>query len=775
MGNGALRRYKKDANENDCWRKPKQQKTSKVSKASVTGDDHNGWRKPKQQVEAVAGSAGPTGGGAGTAKSSAQAAEKTATSWSKSQPAADRAPFPLASDEDDDLTGCSMLADAAAKVWEELMNKREKRKDFQALFVLGEMKDSVERAAKRAECLRREAEAAASRVDKCRGDIEELCIRFEERASAVDNYSRWKLGDIAIRRGKGLCELSMVHHEAEPPYFEVRMVITGTVVGTESTNLLPLTPPQQAQVRTGLRKLELAKADQAKADEIVTQAHEELKVQHQGLADQVEKQLQNSEPASCSTAPAPPMPGLAGSGGAGGRAAPPGLPDMDMVRRWTGAPKDAIPEPAGPPPAVVHAYPDMKGLKEDLRGEGPTSPALAASPRASTAAFGTAPTAAAPPPSNTPAGFPSLDELQSSAQTTDRGQGKSAPQQSYPGVHPGAAKDVFSRAAESSDTGRPSYRRPSKERRHSRTPSTETAPARGVRGVPDGFPNLDVPAGGGGRQSSTGWAAQPQVQSHTQPQAQQPQQQQSVSEWVVYRTHEGTPYYHNEWTGETVWVPPSGARVREPSAATSTAGAAQQGGACYTAYADQQQDFTAAGAAGVPNAEDDPFAELRRQEEQMRQQRDNWAQWYSQYCAWYQGQQPEAGGIPAGQPQGFGAARQPSQAPPMQEAAGGYGATGAAGQEAKLPPKGPAPPQLDAGLEDQALYIMKSTVLKEMEAMVEKGTSLAQRKKALRVLQMRWHPDKNPDRLDIANSVFQFIEETKPWFLHDPEKENVSP
>lgn len=58
-----------------------------------------------------------------------------------------------------------------------------------------------------------------------------------------------------------------------------------------------------------------------------------------------------------------------------------------------------------------------------------------------------------------------------------------------------------------------------------------------------------------------------------------------------------------------------------------------------------------------------------------------------------------------------------------------------------------------------------------MESMVNEGMEVAKRKKALRFLQLRWHPDKNPDKLEIANSIFQFIEETKPWFLHDPNAE----
>eukprot|EP00747_Dinoflagellata_sp_TGD_P102698 gnl/TRDRNA2_/TRDRNA2_168742_c3_seq5.p1 gnl/TRDRNA2_/TRDRNA2_168742_c3~~gnl/TRDRNA2_/TRDRNA2_168742_c3_seq5.p1 ORF type:complete len:376 (+),score=71.76 gnl/TRDRNA2_/TRDRNA2_168742_c3_seq5:124-1251(+) len=90
-------------------------------------------------------------------------------------------------------------------------------------------------------------------------------------------------------------------------------------------------------------------------------------------------------------------------------------------------------------------------------------------------------------------------------------------------------------------------------------------------------------------------------------------------------------------------------------------------------------------------------------------------------------------------------------------------------QQTAAPPRGPAPPKLDAGFEDHATYAVKSSVLKSMEEMVNQGSTLAQRKKALRVLQIRWHPDKNPDKEEVAKSVFQFIEDTKGWFLFDPE------
>eukprot|EP00971_Amphidinium_carterae_P049790 981440-Amphidinium_carterae.1 len=59
-------------------------------------------------------------------------------------------------EEDDELllTDCSNLADAANKAFEELLAKKNNsRGDFNALFYMHEMKDGVERAAKRVECL----------------------------------------------------------------------------------------------------------------------------------------------------------------------------------------------------------------------------------------------------------------------------------------------------------------------------------------------------------------------------------------------------------------------------------------------------------------------------------------------------------------------------------------------------------------------------------------------------------------------------------------------
>ncbi|CAE8592015.1 unnamed protein product, partial [Polarella glacialis] len=212
---------------------------------------------------------------------------------------------------------------------------------------------------------------------------------------------------------------------------------------------------------------------------------------------------------------------------------------------------------------------------------------------------------------------------------------------------------------------------------------------------------------------------------------------------------DGQAYYHNERTNQTAWTLPAGAACREPGLPGAAAQGAQQA------------------------AEDDPFAYLRQQEEDLRKQREEYAQWYAQYSAWYAQQQATgaAQGSEAGEGSGekHGSGAQQSQGGPKDGAQGGP--SGAA--KDRVPVRGPAPPKLDAGFDDHATYAIKSSVLKEMEAMVSQGRPLAERKKALRCMQMRWHPDKNPDKPEVAKNVFQFMEETKPWFLHDHEAQDA--
>merc|ERR1719482_1567862 len=279
-----------------------------------------------------------------------------------------------------------------------------------------------------------------------------------------------------------------------------------------------------------------------------------------------------------------------------------------------------------------------------------------------------------------------------------------------------------------------------------------------------------------------------------------PEPQSSV-EWIMYETEEGAPYYHNENTGETRWDLPPGATSRpadaeeesiedddgvpDESEAQRNAGAAettvpsassqyaQSAGAArshateqvYTqgpklqwgqkAAAQQQRSQQATQQQWSQQAaSQQPFSQQATSQQQwsqqaasqqqwfaqqaaaaqaqQQQQQTEWAQYYQQYWSWYQKEQE---------------ARQKQGAPEVSEDL--------------------APPPPDASVSEQLAYAMKTQVFKEMEAMVEAGTPAAERKKAMKALQIKWHPDKNPDQREIAKAVFQMLGDKKEWFLHD--------
>lgn len=819
MGNGGGVRYRKQSDDTDTWRKPKESKKSKdiekenasATKAPVStaSSDPNHTLRHRPADAASATPAGMPSAAHLASSQAALVAERAATSWRQPTTAESvRAPPPVATagggtqeDDEDDLTGFENLADAAAKVWDDLMNqKHASKKDFNALFSLGDLKDGVERAAKRAETLNHKAKAAASKAEEKRLVLEEACSRIEEKGGRFVDGQAWKLGDIAIRRGKGLCEISMVHHEADPPYFEVRMAISGAVVGTESSKLMPLSTSDQTQVRRAVRAYEEAKTASTRAEEESTQANEEFRQQHQSLTNQVETKLKQCQ----EDAPSTPM----NSGPTGVKmAAPPGLPEMNMVRKWTRAPKEIIPDLPEPAPAPS-SYPDMKGVKEDLRGgqrqEASSVPTPATSSDAPVSSTGGSSSSNRQAPTQ-PNGFPSFDDLKRTENQQNQARTSSKPANDYPSVNPNAAREAFSRptAADFGQGGASSSQRHTPQQEPRASSKSQTF-AKGPS-APEGFPSFgsgpeadcqpdparrasgqdaaQAPSGPSlGRRASQAAAqaerAQREAQAAAAAAAQQAEYEQRQAEaaarreskpkattaadvWVCYRTNEGAPYYHNGRTGETVWVLPKGATAQNP-------------------------DGTPVASQG-PYA-DDPFADLRQKEEEMRQQREYWSQWYAQYSAWYSQQSGQ-------QAQGSAASKESSnfgERSGGRKAAGGGGATAsgagsggtynpfyegeAAGStpSANAAPRGPPPPRLLAGVEDHAVYAIKSAILKEMEQMVDQVKPLAQRKKALRCLHLRWHPDKNPDKIEVAKSVFQFIEETKPWFLFDPDSQDAA-
>ncbi|CAE7493950.1 RBBP6 [Symbiodinium pilosum] len=238
----------------------------------------------------------------------------------------------------------------------------------------------------------------------------------------------------------------------------------------------------------------------------------------------------------------------------------------------------------------------------------------------------------------------------------------------------------------------------------------------------------DVPRGG--KVASTEAEMQQLHEPQQQPQPQQHQQMpQAAGAWMACQTAEGHVYYYNQSTGESSWDPP-------PEMATQAA----QGGAwdgLYAAHAAEE-------AARLQRQQyEDALRQMQAAEEAARAQRQQWDQLYAQHFAWYQQQQHQ---------------QQQQQA---QQAPGTQPAESAA--------SGMVPPSLNASMEEQIAFAMKCSLVQEMEEMITSGASVADRKKALKNWQIKWHPDKNPEQEEVAKTLFQFLADKRSWFLKDPD------
>eukprot|EP00397_Hematodinium_sp_SG-2012_P026742 GEMP01028051.1.p1 GENE.GEMP01028051.1~~GEMP01028051.1.p1 ORF type:complete len:548 (+),score=139.09 GEMP01028051.1:29-1672(+) len=203
-------------------------------------------------------------------------------------------------------------------------------------------------------------------------------------------------------------------------------------------------------------------------------------------------------------------------------------------------------------------------------------------------------------------------------------------------------------------------------------------------------------------------------------------------EYGQYTTEDGEVYFCCMASGETTWVLPPGARL----------------------VRDETDDFmrTQRSAFG------ETYADLSFQANQQEAEREAWNKWYHEYTAWYQANLPESEARQYGQAeqaeagaQATGAREQPKPAPPEPETA----------PKAKL-----LPPSVHS-FKDRATRALVVAIQKEMSSMLERQAPLSERRQALRELHRQWHPDKNPDKMEVAKSIFQFVEECKAWFLDE--------
>eukprot|EP00913_Durusdinium_trenchii_P013556 g12726.t1 len=568
MGNSVLRRYRTqpEANNNDAWRKPK------ASKANAAKD------KDKAPLPADGSKVAQTWLRAGV-KSVATTAPSGGAHSSKIFQLGRCCKQGVGEDQRNRGEG-RVLSHIEPR---QTSSNSEGKDEMNALFGLFELKDAVERSVKRVEVLQRQVENFTTKVQQHETTLDDLRRKIE--ATAPPHVGQWKLGDMAIRRGKGFCELSLVQLDIQPPIFEVRMSTSGSIVGTEAEKLLPLSSQQQALAKAALKEHEQAKSALLDAESNLAQAQEDSRQQHQSLTEQVEKKIK--EPMS-----------------------PPGLPELSQLQK--------------------------QGTSDFKVPSGP-------------------------------AGFPTADR-----QKLDASRG------SYPAPH--ATREVFTRpevdkvSASDVKADKAGVTVDAKE-------STTKSVSRETPFVPAGMPGIPT-SGSAGTASKAQTSlhqkrAQQEAFLHQQEAQLQREEAQRQQQQEAQRQHRVGPIQDYR---RASLLPQ---RENKPHVLVPTSWS-------YSSRTNRCGDRTTRHFA------EEPFADLRRQEEENKKQREQWQQWYQQYTAWYS-QQAGAGAKgdkPAGQ-----------QQQQQQEQQGS--------QSTYIPPKGPAPPKLDAAFEDHALYQIKSSVLKD--------------------------------------------------------------
>lgn len=237
----------------------------------------------------------------------------------------------------------------------------------------------------------------------------------------------------------------------------------------------------------------------------------------------------------------------------------------------------------------------------------------------------------------------------------------------------------------------------------------------------------------------------PSLQQNPGQKLQMPQER--APSWTAVQTAEGQVYYYNQNTGETSWELPTDVLASPHAGANAAqnhfAGMWQAPAQAAEAHANPSDPWAgmrqAQAAEEAARQQREQYEAAMRQaqavEEAARQQREQWDAVYAQHWAWFQQQQQE---------------QQQQGASVTKEASAGL-----------------VPPGLNATMEDQVLFAMKCNVVQEMEEMLKRAATLGERKKALKMWQIKWHPDKNLEQLEVAKGMFQFIGEKRQWFLHD--------
>eukprot|EP00438_Fugacium_kawagutii_P010238 Skav234270 [mRNA] locus=scaffold1464:1049954:1059237:+ [translate_table: standard] len=109
---------------------------------------------------------------------------------------------------------------------------------------------------------------------------------------------------------------------------------------------------------------------------------------------------------------------------------------------------------------------------------------------------------------------------------------------------------------------------------------------------------------------------------------------------------------------------------------------------------------------------------------------------------------------------------EPQSTPRKEAASATPGPTPPPVEALPVEPDRPVPLAVDEATssEDREVASGEHEVAQEMKSLLLKPFS--QQKKALKAIRAKWHPDKNPDSVEVATRVFQFIQAHDEWLQH---------
>lgn len=247
------------------------------------------------------------------------------------------------SKEDDE--GTELVA-AIEKIWSKLLEENTPAPRKRPEPILAEqLQEKVEARIQKLESAQQLLRAANGRFQSAQVEYKNCVVCATERGIPGEEYE-WAVGKMALRKGE-VSYVQSMHEESGSFFYEVRPWNSIDDVGTESSKLIAPMAEDAEELKKAVDSLKHSKEELKKAESIAMEADEELKTAHENLRKNLNLPKDRM---------LPPPPGVLKRKSSMQRS--PQLPDMEMVKKWTGA-LEADKEKPEPIP-----YPEVRGLKE---------------------------------------------------------------------------------------------------------------------------------------------------------------------------------------------------------------------------------------------------------------------------------------------------------------------------------------------------------------------------------------------------------------------------